>query len=352
MSEDRKARESERVSEPHETPTGEKPITQGAPARQPGNAARRVRPDPPQTLVNLYLDKRAKPADLLKFLAQRDLFATPDDDQIAALALLSERDPELIKTKSLALEVANAYEGRFTAAFDRFLSSSVESQFREVSGWPPNAEVAASQSLHQVVDNHRSELIKKEPRKRLFNALMIAQAVLSSRYGLQIQEVLPALSHALVASRPGRKRPTALGHPALTIQLLRLWLEILSPWIETAAKDAKRADRAELAELDLERLLQEANGRMAQLEDAIGTATSELDDLREELRSAKLARQLENSQLRGSLAGFLENDIGACLQSIREALGLEPPRLTYSLQRLDDAEHAIQGKVKWLRSSA
>jgi hypothetical protein len=181
---------------------------------------------------------------------------------------------------------------------------------------------------------------------------MIAQAVLSSRYGLQIQEVLPALSHALVASRPGRKRPTALGHPALTIQLLRLWLEILSPWIDTAATDAKRADRAELAELDLAQQLQEANGRVAQLEDAIGTATSELDGLREELRSAKLARQLENSQLRGSLAGFLENDIGACLQSIREALGLEPPRLTYSLQRLDDAEHAIQGKVKWLRSSA
>jgi hypothetical protein len=80
-------------------------------------------------------------------------------------------------------------------------------------------------------------------------------------------------------------------------------------------------------------------------------ATSEIAKLRSELRGERLARQHEVSQIRGAMAGFLAGELSAQLAAVSEGLGLDPPRVKHSLERLDDAEHAIQGKVKWLRSS-
>src|SRR5215831_2875808 len=69
----------------------------------------------PSSLQELYSEARARPADLLRYLEQRDLFITSEEDQRLAQGLVGSHDLDLNKTRLLAQEVANTYDGRFVA---------------------------------------------------------------------------------------------------------------------------------------------------------------------------------------------------------------------------------------------
>lgn len=310
------------------------------------------KPVPPTTLVELYGEANAKPSDLLKFLALRDMFITSEEDQRAALELVAVRDPDLAKTRSLAFEVANGHDGRFVAAFGAFLLGTLGPDVRALRTWPPAEAADALTSWRELLEAKLAELAKKEPPKRTLNVLMIAQSILSSRYRLGMQDVIPALSSGLkTTGGPPRQPPVALGHPSLTAALLRFWLEALALWIETARRDGERAKRAEAAEAALTQQVEGLEARVHELEESNADLSSQLDAIREELRTTKLARQAESAQLRGTMKGFLASDLTAILGAAREGLELDPPRVPHALERLDDAGHAIDRKVAWLKSS-
>ena len=200
----------------------------------------------------------------------------------------------------------------------------------------------------------------------MFNAVMIAQSVLMARYGLDVPDAVPALSRALgppAALRGARRNPrlvrlTALGATRLTVDGLRTWLDVLSPWIQRAVHAETTTEQAQSDLARSQAVVQSRERQLSELRSDLDEAKAEILRLRQEVqakadreRGVTLARQHEGSQLRGSMAGFLADEVLALLAGVREGLQLEPPRVSYSLERLDDAEHAIEEKVRWLRSS-
>jgi hypothetical protein len=312
----------------------------------------------PQSLVDYYRAPRADPRELLWVLPDRDPNGPSTDDIDAAMSSLPKSDRDLVKTRHLALYVANSDEGRLAPLFGDFFLRAIEPVFRKTPDWPPEPEANGSDVFRRLLSHHAGALHRKVVPRRLVNAVMIAQAILSTRHGLKTHDAVISLSRALGPSavfgrdqRDARTRPRALGHPTAPLDALRTWLDVLSPWIEMALVAERRAE-------DAESQLHRLNAINDSLEDDLAgvrydhlNATSEIAKLSEELRGEKLARQHEVSQIRDSMAGFLADELSGQLGAVREGLGLDPPRTKHSLERLDDAEHAIKGKVKWLRSS-
>lgn len=320
----------------------------------------------PTTLVELYTLPKAGAHELLATLAKSDAWNTSREDEDAALALLADRDRDLSKTRTLAQHVATSHDGRFAASFERFLVSAVNPTLDGTPSWPPGDQTDGPRAFGGMLAHHAEELREKEPPRKLFNALMIAQSILMARYRLDVESAVPALSRTLgppAALRGDRRNPRltrlrALGDTRLTVDALRTWLDVLSPWIERAVAAEKRADQAEAdvrrhkaIEEDLDRQATQLRAELADAREEIARLRQDVQDKSDRERGVSLARQHEGSQLRGSMAGFLEDDVLSLLAAVREGLDLDPPRVPYSLERLEDAEHEIQSKVKWLRSS-
>lgn len=321
----------------------------------------------PESLVDVYTLAKAAVPEFLAGLAKRDAWTSGLDDQQEALRLLDERDPDLAKTRTLAQHVATSHDGRFAASFESFLIRAVNPDLGDTPGWPPSEQAHGPQAFRDVLEYHAQTLGAKEPPRRLFNAVMIAQSVLMARYGLDVPDAVPALSSALgppAALRGARRNPrlvrlTALGATRLTVDGLRTWLDVLSPWIERAVQAEHTTERAQSELARAQAALQSRELQLSELQRALTEARAEIVELRQELqakadreRGVTLARQHEAAQLRGSMAGFLGDEVSALLAGVREGLELERPRVSYALERLDDAEHAIEEKVRWLRSSA
>jgi hypothetical protein len=320
----------------------------------------------PETLVELYTAPKAAAPELLAVLAKRDAWITSSEDQDAALQLLGERDRDLAKTRTLAQHVATTHDGRFAGSFEAFLVRAVSPVLYETPGWPPQSGDHGQETFRRLVGHHAQALAEKEPARRLFNAVMIAQSILMARYRLDVPDAVPILSRTLgppAALRGDRRNPRlvrlrALGDTRLTVDSLRTWLDVLTPWIERAVTAERRAGDALRDAARLEGLAKELEQELAGTRAQYGEARAQIAELSQEVqeksdreRGVKLARQHEGSQLRGSMAGFLEDDLLALLAAIREGLDLDPPRVSYALERLEDAQHAIEDRVRWLRSS-
>lgn len=330
------------------SPAAVKPSGAKRAAGTSSRAARRL----PNTLVELYSDSRARPVELLRYLEQRDLYMTSEEDQRSAQLLVGTHDVDLNKTRLLAQDVANSYEGRFVAAFHEFLVRCVESDLRGLRSWPPGDADGALLVLRELLAAQRASLAKKDPGRRAVNLVLTVQALMSSRFGLAAWDTVPLLAEAFKpASHRPKRSPVALGHPAVNGPVLRFWLDALGPWIERATGDAGRARRAEIAEQTLLARVADLETQVFELTQRSDTLAADLQSTAAELRSTRLARQVESSQLRGSLAAFLTDDLSAQLRSAEEGLSLTPPRVAHALERIDDLHHAIKEKARWLRSS-
>lgn len=354
------------VAQDADTGSVDAPVTDPAAAQLPSDQAGDRKRRRPASLVDLYTLPKAAVPELLAALVKRDAWTTSSTDQDEALGLLAERDPDLAKTRTLAQHVATGHDGRFAASFESFLVRAVDPVLDGTPAWPPQDGSNGPALFADLLEAHRAALSAKDPPRRLFNAVMIAQSVLMARYGLDIQDAVPALSHTLgppVALRRERRNPRlvrlrSIGDTRLTVDALRTWLDVLTPWIERAVSAERQADDAAADARRLQGVIEELEGELAALRrdliaanEQIGTLRQEIHELSDQRRGATLARQHEGSQLRGSMAGFLEDEVLALLSAMREGLELDPPRVPFSLERLEDAEHAIQDKVRWLRSS-
>jgi hypothetical protein len=207
----------------------------------------------PTTLVELYTLPKIGAPDLLASLVKRDAWKTSVEDEEAALHLLADRDHDLSKTRTLAQHVATSHDGRFAASFERFLVSAATRALDGTPSWPPEQRADGPAVFARVLAHHAESLREKDPPRELFNALMIAQSILMARYRLDVETAVPALSRTLgppASLRGDRRNPRltrlrALGDPRLTVDALRIWLDVLSPWIERAVNAETRADQAE-----------------------------------------------------------------------------------------------------------
>ena len=347
---------------PELTPESASPGVDGQPNEDVARPKRRR----PESLVDLYTVPKAAAPDLLSGLAKHEAWITSTADQEQALGILGERDPDLAKTRTLAQHVATSHEGRFAASFESFLVRAVAPVLEGTPGWPPQNGDDGPALFGALLDHHAAALGEKEPPRRLFNAVMIAQSILMARYRLDIQDAVPLLSRTLgapVALRRERRNPRlvrlrSLGDTRLTVDSLRTWLDVLTPWIERALVAERRAEEAAR---DVERLKGIVDRLEHELADArrenhganaeIAKLRQEIDELSDQKRGATLARRHEGSQFRSSMAGFLEDEVLVLLSAVREGLELDPPRIPFALERLEDADHAARTKVQWLRSS-
>lgn len=368
----------QRESEPSEAADDPSPAAEPAPepaAPQPSEPTAHADADPiekrekrrrPTNLVELYTLPKAGAPELLATLAKRDAWNTSSEDEESALELLAEGDRDLSKTRTLAQHVATSHDGRFAASFERFLVNAVRPALDGTPSWPPKQGADGPQVFAQVLAHHGDALRDKEPPRQLFNAVMIAQSILMARYRLDVESAVPVLSRAVgppASLRGDRRNPRltrlrALGDTRLTVDAVRTWLDVLSPWVERAMAAEKRAGQAEADVRRHEAIEQDLDHQAGALRTDLDDARQDIARLRQELqdksdreRGVSLARQHEGSQLRGSMAGFLEDDVLSLLTAVREGLDLDPPRVPYSLERLEDLEHEIRGKVKCLRSS-
>jgi len=333
---------------------------------QPNEDLARAKRRRPESLVELYTVPKAAAPDLLTGLAKHEAWITSSADQEQALGLLSERDPDLAKTRTLAQHVATSHDGRFAASFESFIVRAVAPVLEGTPRWPPQNGDDGPTLFAALLDHHAAALGEKEPPRRLFNAVMIAQSILMARYRLDIQDAVPLLSRTLgvpAALRRERRNPRvvrlrSLGDTRLTVDSLRTWLDVLTPWIERALEAERTAEKAAV---DVERLkgivdrleheLADAHRENERANAEIAKLRQEIDELSDQKRGATLARRHEGSQLRSSMAGFLEDELLVLLSAVREGLELNPPRVPFALERLEDADHAARTKVQWLRSS-
>lgn len=314
---------------------------------RPSRASARKPRRPPTNLVEYYAEARANPAGLLTYLGQHGLFITHADDQRAAKESVVSLDPDLKKTRLLAQQVANSHSGRFVAAFYEFLVGCVDADLQGLRAWTPDDAMGARALLRELLVSRKASLAKA----RGLNLVLTVQAMMASRFELPLWDTLPLFAAAFRPSNRPRRPPAALGYPALSGPVLRFWLELLGPWMDRARDDARRAQRAEGEERALLTRVDALEARVAELTKDRDGLAAELRETTEELRSTRLAMQVDLSQLRDSMAGFLTEDVVGYLRAAEEGLGLDPPRVPHALERIDDLHHAIEHKVSWLKSS-
>jgi hypothetical protein len=332
-------------------PASSQPSVSPAPVDAPPPRAIRKAAVPrvlPSTLMQLYSEPKTRPLDLLRYLAQRDMFITSPEDQDWAQAQLPLADPDLIKTRALAIEVANSFEGRFVGAFSSFLMRCIEAELASLPPWPISEGGSARQLWNEWLDANRPVL----GTRRKLNVLFILQSVLSARFGLTVADALLDLAQAFAPrSNRIRRPPTAIGQAPLGVPMLKLWVSALAPYLEEGQQSRRRADQAEATAEELHKEIADLGNRFMDASREIDKLGASLKNAEEELRGMTLAKQIEQSQLRDSMSAFLSAEVTNQLKAAEEGLALEPPRVAHAIERLDDIHHAINRKVQWLKSS-
>jgi hypothetical protein len=244
--------------------------------------------------------------------------------------------------------LATTAEGEYAPPFESFLVRAIDPFIAAQQFWSRQPKAGGAESFRRLLLENRQTLATRPPGPNL-NAILIAQAALAADHGLQLEDALGMLAKVLLSER--MRPPVALGSIGASSTVLRAWLSVLRPILARALETADRAQRAQELVVSLEESIGALTAQVTRLESDLINKTHEADRLANDLHAMDLARHVERVQMRGAFAGFLSDRLGRQLASIREGLMLDPPRVPHSLERLDDADKAIDEQLKWLKSS-
>ena len=357
------------ISRPVE-PAAQSPQVEERPANEAAgsDAAKEAKPKPKpiQSLVDLYTVKGANPAKLLRELAKGTSWKFADDDVAAALSLLPERDPQLLRTRQLLHESIGSHEGRFARTAGDFALSAVATQLDGLSSWPPSDGIEPVAALRELAQRLAGDLRDAKKQRRSHNTLMIGVDILSNRRGLAFEAAAPILRDTLgrppeydqSRSNPRRHRIAAVTSPRNDLERVRDLLDLLEPW-ERELDEARRAEDQTAAEVrEARTTAEEATERVAQVEHRIVELRTELERARQEAEASRDQAQdvrihasADVTELRARSVAFLNTRLRDLLTTAKEASEVDPPRARTTVRLIEQAIQELRKEVEWLRSS-
>ena len=340
----------------------------GRPAKSSSRAAQAVKKT--STLHQSFSAPDAQASALIESLAAKKNPEPTKADRARALECVGELDPDLARTRELA--VASAAHGkRLAGALEPFLLACLEQDIGIASRLGSNTGENAISALIESVSEMGIASGLQDLSTRQISALVIVIMVVCGSHGVAQGSAAKALAEILLAPEERRNAPLGAGNAAL-IGAGIVGTSELAAWLASGAAWQREMDHLEskiaIGEAELEALSTDAANTRAELEDIrqvseglevkLKAARAEAEQLRVDVNNQRMvsrgtqhAKQHEGSQLRNSLAGFLSDELLPLSESVKEGLGLDPPRVAHSLERLEDLEHAIGEKVKWLMFS-
>lgn len=295
------------------------------------------------SLTGYYSARRGQPRALVKALRLGPGTGFPDTERQTILAEISRLDPYLAKSVTLAQAATDMAKDR--AVFD-WIGELVVHELR--GHWAPEAGLSAAETFDEISRSIRAQMQRKDARKKCFNLLLTALVWLAPR-GLQPEDALRAIEHALtVAKRSSvtsderqRQAMAELVKIKASPKLLKALLQILAPWrMRTREAEAQAAaHREEVAALNSR--IQALEGRVAEFRELTTNLEARLADhgrlLEDRERRLSTQHNLAQSQLaltRGTINGWLENEVRPRLADALDAVECEPPRHEVLRERL------------------
>jgi hypothetical protein len=320
------------------------------------------------SLTAFYAVRGATPtAKLLAHLAAEPRPDLDDDDKLAALELLPERDPDLARTRALlrdAYQTRNGVLGPLIASFvglvlELRLDGAVD--LRRDTAAPAELLSATLEALAPQAQS------KDRGQSRAATGTgLLAVAWLAEMRNLSDGDAIDALrawlgppaEYAQEVRNPRVLRLRQITDPKYTPESLRRWLDVLEPSLQRAAASAERADRAAHREQvlvaqndELARELQTARAEARRLALEVARAQGESQQHSERLRGAEIVRAHETAQVRNRVANGLEDRVRSLLETATDALKLAQPRTHVAAEKLELALDALDEELRWLRSS-
>jgi hypothetical protein len=338
------------------------------PPEDPARAAKRPVAEPVTTLTDYFHRKRYRPSRFLADLEEGNIWSFSEEDQTSALGLSAELDPKFTRTLSLAAAALQARDVRFRRPILHFVWRSTEQRLRDNpryigGGLSKTPDVV--ERLHGISRALTKGLEESKPRVESLNILMAAALWLHYSEDLPLRAIVDELV-STISALPRIRRPddaALAGYvgeqgragPKALLPLIGL----LEPWIEQAKRAARHAaaeqDHAEKATDALERTreaLERVEAENAALRTSLEGARAAATSAEEQLRAGQTHHEHGMNQLRSQIAFALDGRLAELLDTAKDALELDEPRVHVAQEKLAIAAEELQRQAEWLRSSA
>lgn len=340
--------------------------TQDSPAS--GAKPKRPKREPLLTLREFYGAKNANPGRFLNDLRQGNIWDFTRDDVEAALGLLDESDPKFSRTAALAVAAIAEKDGRFTRTILAFVQEAAHARLVRNPRYTHGegaSERSSEDRFRSLVRSQSERLAAAKKRPEALNLLLASALHMVYAERLPTEVVIVELADALdehskLTTDADLARVAHLAASGKSgASELRLQLQLVLPWIDAARKARASAEdevaRARLLEEKLDTSQQDLDTtarRMADTARDLRAAQAEIEALKAELVAAQHHNAHDLRETRGRVAGALNGRLVDLIQTIKDALEVEPPRLAVAREKVEVAQDELERQLEWLRSSA
>lgn len=315
------------------------------------------------TLVAYFERRTVKPATFLKDLRTAERWGFDPGDIDAALETHTERDKDLSRTVQLIAAALKERDGRYASTVVDFGEEAIRRRLADnphaigVDLEEANAREARLEMTARVL---APRLRESKRRAESINILLASALCLTRPPSIGPEAAIDTLVAALAPERSARGSQT-LGAKLVWLgerpKEVRHVIELLAPSVRAANElggevdrlrgslDAERETRR-LADQEVVRL----SSRLADLEEAMARAQTEIEGLQEAARAAGVHADHDVKSAHARLAGVLDGQLRDLVTTVDEALSVEPPQVDVAREKAEVLMGELERQVAWLRS--
>jgi len=332
-----------------------------------GAKPKRPKREPLLTLREFYGVKNSNPARFLNDLREGNVWDFNREDVDAALGLLDESDPKFSRTTALAVAAVTEKDGRFTRTTLAFVQEAAHARLVRNPRYARRegeSERSSEDRFRSLVRTQTERLADAKKRPEALNLLLASALHMVYAERLPTEVVIVELAGALdeqskLTTDADLARVAHLvGAGKSGAAELRRQLQLMLPWIDAARKARASAEdeaaRARLLDANLDTSQQELDVTAQRLTDTardLQAAQAEIDTLKAALVAAQHHNAHDLRETRGRVAGALNGRLVDLIATIKDALEVEPPRLTVAREKVEIAQEELERQLEWLRSS-
>ena len=314
------------------------------------------------TLVAFYERKTTKPASFLKDLRTAERWDFDVDDVEAALGLQVDGDKDLARVTQLMAAALKERDGRFVRPVIGFGERVIRARLmdkpyfvgvdRDAMAGPEEKLVAISRALGPKL---------REPGRRAESANLLLATILwlHQAEGLEARAAVDTMTSALTASQPSTrdKERAKLVWLGAHQKDVRAVADLLAPSVAAASRAAAAVEAAELqaahersARKDSEADVVRIERDVADLQKMVMQLEAEVARLNETLTATRVHARHDVAQVKARVVGVLDSQLRDLVNTVEEALGLDPPRVAVAREKVDVIARELERQVAWLRS--
>ncbi len=339
--------------------------TPGPSDEEPPVAPRKARkPRDPVTTLAAFFEKRAiKSSTFLKDLRAADRWGFDAGDVEAALESHADRDKEFVKTVQLIAAALKERDRRYANGVVDFGERAIRRRLADnphAIGTDLDAARSPQDTIDLTIRVLTPRLRESKRRTESMNLLLATLLCLSHRHELAGKTAIDSLVAALASDRPSRGRQA---RDAKLVWLgerpkeLRHVVDLLAPSVLDANGLGAEVDRLRgslEAERETRRRADEEvvrlSARLADLEEAVASAQTEIKRLEESTRAAGVHADHDVKSARARVAGLLDGQLRDLVTTVDEALSVDPPRVEVAREKAEVLMRELERQVAWLRS--